>query len=241
MMRRPKPGSGGCSPRARCVITGFRLRWASVDAHGRLRTRRGSGQPAVGHVRRRRVFGRPPTALSALSTGFGCRAAVYSLPMAEAARPHSPARDLQSPGQSQTVQVAVPGVALVAACYGFARYGYGVLVPDMRGTFSMDGTTVGLIASGGYVAYLIATVAAVLVIARVGPRRTALLGGVMAVTGMIVMATASDVAVLATGLVVAGASSGFAFPPFAALTADHIVAQRRGTALATISSGTGWG
>jgi predicted MFS family arabinose efflux permease len=144
-------------------------------------------------------------------------------------------------GRGQPAHVAVPGVALVAVCYGFARYGYGLLVPDMRASFSLDGTAIGVIASGAYIAYLFATLAAVSVIGRLGPRRTVLLGGMMAVVGMVTIAAAPDVAVLTIGVVVAGSSSGFAFPPFAALAADHIGAEQRGNALAAISSGTGWG
>ena len=58
---------------------------------------------------------------------------------------------------------------------------------------------------------------------------------------MAIIARAPNVPVLALGIVVAGASSGLAFPPFADLAAEHVDAGRRGVVLAAISSGTGWG
>jgi predicted MFS family arabinose efflux permease len=58
---------------------------------------------------------------------------------------------------------------------------------------------------------------------------------------MAIIAEAPDVPVLALGVIVAGASSGFAFPPFADVAAGHVDPGRRGDVLAAISSGTGWG
>lgn len=138
-------------------------------------------------------------------------------------------------------RIAVPGVALVATTFGLARYGYGLLVPEMRSSFGLDGTTVGLLASSAYAAYLVATAVSIALVARLGPRRSAVLAGVCASAGMALIARAPSVPVLALGVVVAGASSGLAFPPFADLAAEHLDLDRRGDALASISSGTGWG
>jgi predicted MFS family arabinose efflux permease len=111
----------------------------------------------------------------------------------------------------------------------------------MRRSFGLDGTTVGLLASSAYAAYLVATAASIALVARLGPRRSAVLAGVCASAGMALIARAPSVPVLALGVVVAGASSGLAFPPFADLAAEHLDSDRRGDALASISSGTGWG
>jgi predicted MFS family arabinose efflux permease len=141
----------------------------------------------------------------------------------------------------KTARIAVPGVALVATTFGLARYGYGLLVPDMRHSFGLDATTVGLLGSGAYVMYLAATIASMPLVSRYGPRRTAIFAGLLAAAGMAITGQAPNVAVLALGVIVAGASSGIAFPPFADLAAEHVDSGRRGDLLATISSGTGWG
>ena len=46
---------------------------------------------------------------------------------------------------------------------------------------------------------------------------------------------------LAAGVLLAGASAGFAYPPYADVVAAAVPEQRRSTAWASISSGTGWG
>jgi predicted MFS family arabinose efflux permease len=141
----------------------------------------------------------------------------------------------------KTARVALPGVALVATSFGLARYGYGLLVPDMRRSLGLDATAVGLLASGAYVAYLGATMASISLVRRRGPRSVAVFAGVLATVGMAILGGASSVPMLALGVTIAGASSGFAFPPFADLVAEHLDSRRRGGVLAAISSGTGWG
>lgn len=113
----------------------------------------------------------------------------------------------------KAARITLPGAALIAATFGLARYGYGLLVPDMRASFGLDGTAVGLLASSAYAAYLIATVAAITLVERFGPRRCALLAGGLAAIGMALIARASSLPVLTLGIVVAGASSGLALPP----------------------------
>jgi predicted MFS family arabinose efflux permease len=141
----------------------------------------------------------------------------------------------------KTARIAVPGVALIATTFGLARYGYGLLVPGMRRSFGLDTTAAGLLGSGAYVTYLAATVASMPVLSRYGPRRVATFAGLLATAGMAIIGQASNVSVLVLGVIVAGASSGFAFPPFADVAAEHVDPGRRGDVLAAISSGTGWG
>ena len=141
----------------------------------------------------------------------------------------------------RTARIALPGIALIGTTFGLARYGYGLLVPDMRTSFGLDETTVGLLGSSAYLAYVGATIASVLVIARLGPRGSAVSAALLAAAGMTIIASASNLAELSIGVVIAGASSGLAFPPFADLAARHLDSARRGAALSAISSGTGWG
>jgi predicted MFS family arabinose efflux permease len=141
----------------------------------------------------------------------------------------------------KTARIAVPGVALIATTFGLARYGYGLLVPGMRRSFGLDATAVGLLGSCAYVTYLAATVASMPAVSRYGPRTIAIFAGLLATAGMALIGQAPNVSVLALGVIVAGASSGFAFPPFADIAAEHVDPGRRGDVLAGISSGTGWG
>lgn len=141
----------------------------------------------------------------------------------------------------QVRRTLVPGVAMIAVTFGLARYGYGLLLPEMRADLGMDPGLAGLVSSGTYVSYLLANVAVVGLTSRFGPRAAVGAAAVTAVVGMSLMATAQSVGALAAGVLVAGAASGLAFPPYADLVASEVAERRRDAVWAAISSGTGWG
>src|SRR5689334_9930555 len=103
---------------------------------------------------------------------------------------------------------------MVATTFGLARYGYGLLLPEIRRSFGLSSTTLGLIATGSYSAYLLGTAALAAFGDRAGPRRPVLIGGVSAAAGMALIAVASSPLMLAAGVTVAGVSAAIAYPPF---------------------------
>jgi predicted MFS family arabinose efflux permease len=147
----------------------------------------------------------------------------------------------QSRARTPAWRLVSAGVGVVAVSYGLARYGYGLLLPDMRNAFGLSSAALGLIASTAYASYLLAVASAGALAARYGARRVVVAGGVFAVVGMVVIAVAPSGLVLATGVFVGGASGGLVFPPFADVVADLLERRTRSRAMATISSGTGWG
>jgi predicted MFS family arabinose efflux permease len=58
---------------------------------------------------------------------------------------------------------------------------------------------------------------------------------------MAVIAMADGVTALASGVLLAGAAAGMAFPPYADIVDRDVPEQRRDVVWSTISSGTGWG
>lgn len=150
-------------------------------------------------------------------------------------------RQDESTGYDPAARTLLPGVALIAVTFGLARYGYGLLLPEMRSEFSLSEGQAGLIASATYAAYLIANIAVVLLMERFGPRVTIGLSAALAAGGMVIMAVASDPLALTCGVLVAGAASGLALPPYSGLVASRVEPRRRDRVWPAISSGTGWG
>ncbi|MBV9819641.1 MAG: MFS transporter [Solirubrobacterales bacterium] len=138
-------------------------------------------------------------------------------------------------------RTVLPGTAMIAVSFGLARYGYGLLLPDMQADLSISPGAAGLIASGTYVSYLVANVGVVWLTRRGGPRAAIALATLLAAGGMMVIAVAGSAAGMAAGVVTAGAAAGLVFPPYADLVASDIDSRRRDLAWSTISSGTGWG
>ncbi|MEA2186062.1 MAG: hypothetical protein QOK16_1073 [Solirubrobacteraceae bacterium] len=121
-----------------------------------------------------------------------------------------------------------------------ARYGYGLLLPDVRREYGLDPALLGAIATGSYIPYLAATALAGAFATRLGARRTAVMAGLLAAAGMIVVGVSQTTAVFAAGILVAGASAGFAFAPFSD-AARAVPAAARGRVLVAINCGTGYG
>jgi predicted MFS family arabinose efflux permease len=150
--------------------------------------------------------------------------------------------DSQTRTQSSSVMtVLVPGTAMIAVTFGLARYGYGLLLPEMRADLGMSAGAAGLVSSATYLSYMVANVLVVQVTSRWGPRVAVGAAAALATIGMATIAIAESVAVLAVGVLVAGAASGMAFPPYADIVDRRVEASRRDLVWSTISSGTGWG
>lgn len=138
------------------------------------------------------------------------------------------------------VALAVAGSATVATAFGMARYGYGLLLPEIQGDLTLTATTLGAIGTLAYVAYVVAAALVTRCVARAGQRVTVAGGGFLAVVGTVVVALADGPALLAIGVATAGASAGFVYPPFADAVGG-LSATVRARTLSTISCGTGWG
>jgi predicted MFS family arabinose efflux permease len=136
--------------------------------------------------------------------------------------------------------LAVAGSATVATAFGMARYGYGLLLPDIQDDLALGVGTLGAIGSLAYLSYLLGTALVTPCVERAGPRATVVGGGVLAVAGTIVVALAGGPVPLGAGVAVAGASAGLVFAPFGDAVRELPPVARART-LATISCGTGWG
>ena len=138
------------------------------------------------------------------------------------------------------LRLATAGIAIVGVSFGMARYGYGLLLPDIRRTYGLSSATLGLIGTGAYVSYLIATGLTGAFAARAGARATAVTAGLFAAVGMTVAGLSRTPEALAAGIVIGGASAGFAFAPFSD-AATLVAADVRGRVLSAINCGTGYG
>lgn len=139
------------------------------------------------------------------------------------------------------VGLAAAGMSLIAVCYGLARFGYGLFVPILREEFGLGGAAAGLIASSSYVGYCVAIVVATVATARWGAHAVALAAGVTATIGTALIAAAPGVGLLATGVVIAGSSTGLASPPLADAVARGLTADRADRVQTVINAGTGLG
>jgi predicted MFS family arabinose efflux permease len=138
------------------------------------------------------------------------------------------------------LKLAVAGSAAVATAFGMARYGYGLLLPDIQDDLAVGVGALGVIGALAYVSYLLGTAVVAWSVERAGERATVVVGGLLAVVGTVLVAVAAGPVLLGTGVAVAGASAGLVYAPFGEAV-RRLPPVVRARTLATISSGTGWG
>jgi predicted MFS family arabinose efflux permease len=142
-----------------------------------------------------------------------------------------------SPGP---LRLAVAGIGAVGTAFGMARYGYGLLLPDIQRSYRLDATALGAIGAGAYGAYLLAAAMAGSWAQALGSRATVVTGGLLAAAGMVIAGLSRSPAGLAVGVLVGGASAGAVYPPFSDAVA-LLPPSVRGRTLSAINCGTGYG
>ncbi|MBP5979687.1 MAG: MFS transporter [Halomonas sp.] len=142
-----------------------------------------------------------------------------------------------SPG----ITLGAVGFGLIAICYGFARFAFGLFLPQIDADLSLSSIVGGLISGGSFLGYCVAIVVSAYLTERLGPRAVATGAALVAAIGMIGIAAAPSSLWLACAVMLAGSSTGLASPPMAAAVAAAIEPARQGAINTIINAGTGVG
>lgn len=138
----------------------------------------------------------------------------------------------------QQWRVGLAGVTAIGVTFGFARYGYGLFLPEFRREFGLSVSLVGLIGSATYLGYVAALLLVGALVSRFGPRPLVVVGGLSATVGMGLVAFARTPATLTAGLILAGTSSGWAWAPYSDAVDRVVPPALRERVMGVIASGT---
>ena len=141
----------------------------------------------------------------------------------------------------QTLALGVTGFGLIAVCYGFARFAFGLFLPAISADFDLSSSLAGIISAGSFLGFCLAIVLAAWLTERRGPRFVAVAAGVSGAAGMIGIASAASPAWLAAAVIVAGSSTGLASPALAAAVTAMLPPARHDTTNTFINAGTSAG
>ena len=140
-----------------------------------------------------------------------------------------------------SLYLSATGFGLIAVCYGFARFAFGLFLPQVDADLSLSPTLSGLISGGSFLGYCIAIILSAHLTERIGARAVATGAALVAAVGMTGIATAPDSLWLASAVMLAGSSTGLASPPMAAAVAKVVHPDRQSNTNTIINAGTGAG
>lgn len=142
---------------------------------------------------------------------------------------------------SPALRIGATGFAVIAVCYGFARFAFGLFLPQIDGELGLGPSLGGVISGGSFGGYCVAIVASAILTERVGARAVATGAALVAAIGMAGIALAPSPLILAIAVVVAGSSTGLASPPMAAAVAAAVGKSRQDLTNTVINAGVSAG
>ncbi|WP_313171964.1 MFS transporter [Massilia oculi] len=142
---------------------------------------------------------------------------------------------------NRTLTLGVTGFGLIAVCYGFARFAFGLFLPAIADDFELSSTLAGIISAGSFLGFCLAIVLAAWLTERVGPRSVAVAAGAAGAIGMIGIASSASPTWLAAFVILAGSSTGLASPALAAAVTSMVPAARQDATNTFINAGTSAG
>ena len=142
---------------------------------------------------------------------------------------------------SPAIRIGATGFGLIAVCYGFARFAFGLFLTEIDGELHLGSSLSGLISGGSFAGYCIAIIASALLTERFGARAVAVGAALVAALGMAGIALAPTPLFLAIAVMLAGSSTGLASPPMAAAVAAAGRKSRQDVTNTFINAGTSVG
>lgn len=142
---------------------------------------------------------------------------------------------------SPVLRIGAVGFGLIAVCYGFARFAFGLFLPQIDAELSLGASISGVISGGSFAGYCLAIVASAILTERIGARAVAVGAALVAAVGMAGIALAPSPLILAIAVLVAGSSTGLASPPMAAAVAAALRESQRNLTNTVINAGVSAG
>ncbi|MDQ0427264.1 putative MFS family arabinose efflux permease [Planomicrobium stackebrandtii] len=138
-------------------------------------------------------------------------------------------------------KIIMPGIAMVAVTYAFARYSFGLFLPDISSTLNLSASQSGYVSSAAYIAYTLALLTASIFIHKFSARHVILLSGSTACLGMLGMAASQGFYMLTFSAFVAGLGSGWVSPAFSQVVSYTMKSNLQDKGNTWINTGTSFG
>ncbi|RKQ72275.1 MFS transporter [Oceanibaculum indicum] len=142
---------------------------------------------------------------------------------------------------SPALRIGMTGFGLIAVCYGFARFAFGLFLPEIDHDLDLGPALSGVISGGSFAGYCLAIIASSILTEKIGARAVAMAAAIVAAVGMAGIALAPTPVFLAAAVLLAGLSTGLASPPMAAAVALAVRQEKQDVTNTMINAGTSAG
>ncbi|MDX1609166.1 MAG: MFS transporter [Halofilum sp. (in: g-proteobacteria)] len=136
---------------------------------------------------------------------------------------------------------AALGAALIAVAYGLARFAFGLFVPPIRADLGLSPDVIGIVGSLAFVSFILASMVAPVLAHRLGARNTAVLAGLFAVGGLMLISQARDEFMLGAGVFACGLCTGLMMPALSSAVQSVVSPGLQDRVNAVMNAGTSVG
>lgn len=139
------------------------------------------------------------------------------------------------------IKMALTGGALIAVTYGFARFVFGLFLPQIRIELGLDPSVAGVIGALPYLSFIGAILVAPLMTRLLNVRTAASGIGLIAFTGLLGIALSTGPVTLGLSVLCCGLSTGLSLPIMAEGVQHFVRSDRHGRVNAAINAATSVG
>lgn len=138
-------------------------------------------------------------------------------------------------------KIILPGTAMIGVTYAFARFSFGLFLPEISTSLHLTESRAGIIGTIGYIAYSLALICANLFISKHGQLKVVQASGISAVGGLIGIALSTSFWSLAISSFVAGLGSGWISPAFSQVAETTLPSNMKDKGNSWMNTGTSFG
>ncbi len=138
-------------------------------------------------------------------------------------------------------KIVLPGIAMIGVTYSFARFSFGLFLPNISASLSLTESNAGVVGSTAYISYTLALFTSAFLIQKFGQLRMIQLSGISAIIGLLGIAISQEFYLLALSSFIAGIGSGWASPAFSQVASTNLQTKDKDQGNTWINSGTSFG
>ncbi|MDN4526407.1 MFS transporter [Fictibacillus fluitans] len=138
-------------------------------------------------------------------------------------------------------RIVLPGIAMIGVTYAFARFSFGLFLPNISQSINLTESNAGVTGSTAYIAYTLALFTSSYLIKRFGQLRVIQFAGLSAVIGLFGIGLSQNFLSLALSTFIAGLGSGWASPAYSQVASTSLNKDDKDRGNTWMNSGTSFG